>query len=216
MKRCDNCGYENQASAGRCEKCGARLGASAPPPSQEAESPPPPDGSKKTVKGKASSLPFLDQASDAPSTFDAPPGACSKCGYPLREEMSSCPNCGFSTKTAAKHSGNKNPGGKKTLAISDFEGFGEATPSFELRDEKQDRNIPFQGKEITLKRENVAPDSMSISGEAHARIHYKDGKWLVEDLSSNGATFLQVTRELEIKDGDMLILGQKVFRFKEK
>ena len=67
-----------------------------------------------------------------------------------------------------------------------------------------------------LNRENLDEENMTLSGGEHAALAFKDGKWTIEDKSSNGATFVQANRPIELADGDMIILGQKIFRFRLK
>lgn len=77
--RCRNCGWENPDGQTNCEKCHGSLGDATP-----AHKPTTPvsDRMKSTV---AEGVIFSDQAS-APMT-------CSKCGYPISDSSTSCPNC---------------------------------------------------------------------------------------------------------------------------
>jgi hypothetical protein len=217
MKRCDNCGYENQANNERCDKCGARLG---DPVSQDPESNPPASvesqaGGKKTVIGKPVDKPFIDESQASSSPEIETDGKCPKCGYPARPDATACPNCGFQLADASAKV--PPPAGKKTIAMGDFSGFGEESqPSFELLSDKGEESHRFKGASVMLNRENLEEDNMTLSGNEHAQLTFVEGKWQIEDKSSNGATFVQANRPIELEDGDMIILGQKIFRFRLK
>jgi len=143
---------------------------------------------------------------------------CENCGYEAPGAPERCPKCG--ARLSAPEAGSPPPpvgGGRKTIAIADFQGIGgSATPRFELVLEKQQRTLAFEGSDVLLNRDNVDKDNPSISGAAHARLTFENGRWQITDLSSNGATFVQVNGTVPIQDGDLVILGQTVFRFKSE
>ncbi len=89
----------------------------------------------------------------------------------------------------------------------------EGGPSFFLTDTKQNVKKHFTGEAVVVNRENLDETNTSLSGETHARFLYKDGKWYIQDTSSNHLTFLQVKGEVELQHGDMMVLGNKIFRF---
>lgn len=86
--RCKNCGWENPEGQKKCEKCHGSLGDAAP-----AHKPTTPvsDNMKSTV---AEGIVFSDQ-SPVPA-----PMTCPKCGYPISDNSTSCPNCNHELQSA--------------------------------------------------------------------------------------------------------------------
>lgn len=74
----------------------------------------------------------------------------------------------------------------------------------------------FDGQDILLNRGLVAPGNQSVSSERHARIFQQDGRWYIQDLSSNQATFVQVRDPMPLEDGTAIVIGQKIFTFQSK
>ncbi len=81
--RCKNCGWENPDGLTKCEKCHSNLSDATP-----AHKPTTPvsDRMKSTV---AEGVVFSDP------TPVSSPKTCPKCGYPISEGSTSCPNCNF-------------------------------------------------------------------------------------------------------------------------
>ena len=191
-----------------------------------------PQGGHKTVMGQASNMPAWDKpaADNRPSTDSTI--KCPSCGfYPLRAAVSDetpCPNCGEKGKaisgsddaapanssSAASNGLAASKGGAKTMMLSDLTPEEEEKPGFALIEERSQEQLVFDGEEVTLKRDLLDADNMSISGTAHASIKLRDGKWSIQDLSSNGATFIQVKGEVELNDGDKVLIGNKIYTFK--
>ena len=86
--RCRNCGWENPDGETKCEKCHGSLGDASP-----AHKPTTPvsDRMKSTV---AEGVIFSE-----PSPISSPK-TCPKCGYPISEGSTSCPNCNFELQPA--------------------------------------------------------------------------------------------------------------------
>lgn len=70
--------------------------------------------------------------------------------------------------------------------------------------------IEFQD-ELTIVRANADPGDISISSKPHAKIKKKDGKWILENLASNKAVFVQVQGEVEIGNGSIVLIGSEKF-----
>jgi predicted component of type VI protein secretion system len=82
--------------------------------------------------------------------------------------------------------------------------------------DKGKTTLDFEGEEVSLNRDNLDANNKSISGGQHAKIEYENGQWYIKDQSSNGFTFIQVRDRMPIQSGDMIIMGNKLFVFKEK
>jgi hypothetical protein len=81
---------------------------------------------------------------------------------------------------------------------------------------KEERIIDLKGGEIILNREILDKDNLSLARGGQARLTQQDGKWRIENMSSLGSTFLQISSPTEIQEGDVLLMGDTLFRFKRK
>jgi len=133
---------------------------------------------------------------------------CTACSYLMAETLDVCPNCNFDSSAKVVEAP-KN----KTISFDQFQYSKDI--GFKLMPHNSDGQlINFKGETSVLNRENVGPEDMSISGENHAIISNVDGKWYIENRSSNEATFIRVDGKIEISDGAVIILGQsKVYTF---
>jgi predicted component of type VI protein secretion system len=55
------------------------------------------------------------------------------------------------------------------------------------------------------------PEDGYVSG-LHCRIAYQNGHFLVTDLGSSNGTFVRLSKEAEVHTGDILLMGQQLFR----
>lgn len=246
MLRCNNCGYINDEHSVSCAKCGAdlqdakkivRTSSSRSIPhttTGSVEQVAHQRKSKQTIKGKTSDQPYLDESRKSESLSsqgESSELSCASCRYPLRQHQLICPNCGFDNSTDITASNEEDlhatkgfdeaedgpiePRHKTILDPWEVTDIGESK-KFELVTDKGKTVIPFEGEEITLNRQNLDAQNKSISGSQHAQIEYKDGQWYIQDQSSNGFTFIQVRGRTPIQSGDMIIVGNKLFVFREK
>lgn len=74
--------------------------------------------------------------------------------------------------------------------------------------------MKYSGKEVILSRQNTEPNNFSITSKEQAALIYNDGRWYLEDRSQFRSTFLLVAERTELKDGDVILLGDRKFRFK--
>lgn len=234
---CAKCGSKLDASGASASAAKSPVSDAAKTVAGGASSAPPVDNTPqvghKTVMGQASNMPAWDQPAAANKTSTDSNIKCPSCGfYPLRTAVSAadpCPNCGEKGNAAASAPADVSPaasdrsagsglaaskGAAKTMMLSDLTPEEEEKPGFALIEERSQEQLVFDGEETTLKRELLDADNMSISGTAHASIKLQDGKWTIEDLSSNGATFIQVKGAIELTDGDKILIGNKIYTFK--
>jgi hypothetical protein len=144
---------------------------------------------------------------------------CQQCQYPLRVEpsrSSPCPNCGYSGLEGNQANTVFNMG--KTMAVSGLEEAGDQGIDefkFKLIEESSKSEIKIQSEdpEVVLNRDYLDPGNMSISGTQHVLIRFRDHKMYIEDVSSNGSTFLQVKNTMKIRQGSRLVLGNKICLF---
>jgi hypothetical protein len=79
-------------------------------------------------------------------------------------------------------------------------------PSFEPLE------LQFCEDENLLNRASVEADNPTISRNQHALLTVEDGKWYLENKSSALATSLVLTGKHEIQDGDIVIIGNRIFK----
>ena len=98
----------------------------------------------------------------------------------------------------------------------------QAEPSFILKpiqrmnERKPVENTEFEGSEVSLKRDNTEPGNPTISSKGQATVTHKDGHWYIEDKSEQKTTFVQASHLTELHDGDIILLGNRLFEFKEQ
>lgn len=111
-------------------------------------------------------------------------------------------------------------GKNKTINLSQL-GFDTGAPTLKFALESIDgkKSIDFELDEegqLVFNRASLDKNNPTISSKEHFQISHDNGEWSIEDLSSNQATFIQVDKKMPIKDNAVIIVGNKIFRFKIK
>lgn len=169
---------------------------------------------------------------------------CPKCGYPLRAGVEKCPNCRFllvpnqqpqDQECPRSHNGMEDaPMRRQTRVASANETKGnykgtvnpymmslEADPTFTLKpirrmDERHDfAEQEYEGDEVVLNRDNTERNNLSITSKQQAVVTNIDGRWFIEDKSEQKTTFVQASCKTELHDGDIILLGNRMFQFHE-
>jgi hypothetical protein len=66
---------------------------------------------------------------------------------------------------------------------------------------------------IELNREKLDPDNFTITSKVQAELSYKNGKWYLQDKSTLNTTFIRVAERTELKEGDIILMGDRKFIF---
>jgi hypothetical protein len=156
-------------------------------------------------------------------------GSCPKCDYRVRSNEKSCPNCGYllESKTSddipkeeVKEIGKDSPvRADKNKTVNPWVWVPSNTQTCSLtlvaaENEKTDMpRVDFTGNEVILKRDNTEPDNLTITSKEQAALLYEDNKWFIEDRSEMRTTFIHAGEKKELKDGDIIILGNRRFTF---
>jgi len=74
----------------------------------------------------------------------------------------------------------------------------------------------YQGEEVILNRQNTDPENSTITSRQQALLSFDNGKWYIEDKSAYKTTYIRVTKKTEIKEGDIIGLGDREFEFTTK
>ncbi|WKZ64705.1 MAG: hypothetical protein QY315_07825 [Saprospiraceae bacterium] len=76
--------------------------------------------------------------------------------------------------------------------------------------------ISLENAENNLNRDKLDPGNMTITSSSQAIVQQRGGKWLIRDTSSMQTTFVKVQGEMELRDGDIILMGNKIFKFSRK
>ena len=193
-------------------------------------------GSHQNTPDKSSSRQSNVENNDALSQ-------CPKCGYPLRPGVEKCPNCKFQLnsnshidKTPARShisspstedtyrrptrmSSDSGSKGAFRGTINPYMMNMDVEPTFILKpikriDERHTFNEQeYEGKEVILNRDNTEQNNSSITSKQQAVITNVDGHWYIEDKSEQKTTFVQAAQKIELHDGDIILLGDRLFEF---
>lgn len=189
VSQCPSCGYPVLGDFQSCPSCGA-------PIKRQAQPAPAPAAPKPVARPAAVEF-------DLPSTV-----TCQKCGEEVPASSSFCPKCGekihLQTVRAIRH----RPEPKKPQC------------SLTLIPEEDDTTEAFtknyEGESVILNRDNTEPTNRTITSKEQAALIFEEGKWYLENRSELGSTYLEANRKLEILPGDVVVLGDRRFKFEPK
>lgn len=234
--RCKNCGWPNKPDVTHCVKCGEPITDDDPLPMGgtirvDNRPEPEPSNLKKTVIEAAGFNLPKNNVVDRTMPIDQVGGSssqCPKCGYQLRPGADKCPNCNTPVMAATVRNEpephqadnvNFHSAPRRQTTINPYLMDMDPTPMCSLRpikkvnEHKEPSINEYEGKDIVLERANTDPDNGSITSQGQARLTNVDGAWFIEDMSEQKTSFLQVARKTEIKDGDIILLGNRLFEF---
>jgi len=221
----------------KCEKCNAPLSGSM------VEKQPVSNGNHSVAEHLKKTVPesggiYAGHSSDSFSTVES---ICSKCGYPLGKGMNVCPNCGNSAfKPSAEVSQCvqcRNPlpshakfcpvcGASVHLAKAPHSGtvpgwdspqqggFCTLKPIAWKGEEVQYNPITYSGDTISLNRSNTDPNNHTITSKVQAMLTREGNDWYIEDRSEQHSTLIRVRKKIKLENGDVIVLGNRMFEFK--
>lgn len=211
--RCQFCGWENPETKSTCEKCNQPLQqASNLGKSTVRENPLSGDSSDYQTHSQES---FNPKATVREKSFTRESSACPACGYPVDGE-DKCPSCG--TQLTMTEDPFSIGGFKKTVRPNhnhrfnheEFRGF----RLVKLSESGQTLgSVQFDKNETELNRENTDPSNQTITSQTQAIVKKEGDKWMISDQSALHSTFVQASRPIELQNGDLILLGDQVFRF---
>jgi len=222
--RCGFCGWDNPEGAEVCEKCHKPL---QKVESESLSSAPISDKSQATRRIDQNDISVLKATiNEHPLSSQGENGEdvdlCPECGYELENGI--CSNCGYKEtlrleddqvdvlekpsdvdKKATRRPGRKEKKENKKcrFVLTPFSEDGE--PEGDL--------IDYSGTCVSLNRGNTDPDNSTITSQVQAVLTNIDGKWYVEDRSELKTTFVRAARRIELQNGDLILLGNQLYRF---
>ena len=206
--RCTNCGWDNADQNTRCEKCNAPLEKTArevgenQSPIFETPSPGIREAIGKTVR---EDKPFNKTLRDYKETLRDP------IEEPIVPKVSE----------PKQPTDNKSPYGG---TIPPWMQFGASAMSFcrltpmpiAPNDIHLPQEVELKGEYNELNRGNLEPDNFTISQKVQAIMACKDGKWYIKDQSPYKTTFVLASEEVPLKNGDVILMGNRRFVFSEE
>lgn len=215
---CKNCKTANPEDALRCLHCNAPLDGSMVIRSDKKQGTT--RGSKQKIEKSTSAI-YQNESRKT----------CPKCGYPNQSIADACVRCHTSladkkeAKTKAvpaeplvKASEKK---ASMNLTVNPWAEPPVVPDKYSLTPLKSDfteggDSIPLKEGKNNLKRDNLDPGNMTITSASQAVIRCEGGKWTIEDTSTMKTTFVHVSGQSELKDGDIILLGNKLFKFSKE
>ena len=217
--RCQFCGWDNPQGKTNCEKCNKPLTDTASVSGYEKVSPVSERHSRPTDRQAASIFNLKATVREGVSGHETErqnQDTCPECGYPLENGV--CASCGYDAKAAHKPASNADAVAdmRKTVRPQrkgDKEGQFTLTPISEETGLPEGEPLVFEGNEVCLNRDNTAPKNLTITSARQALIRCEQGKWNIEDGSEYKTTFVQAARAIELQKGDLILLGNQLYRF---
>lgn len=207
--RCTNCGWDNADQNTRCEKCNAPL--------------------EKTMRVGGEDQVYI---------YETPPsGMQGSIGKTVREDQGYNKTQRDYPKTQRdpveepvaplapqepKQPSNADPvyGG----TIPPWMQFGPSAMSFcrltpmplAPNEKHLPQEVELKGEYNELNRGNLDPDNFTISQKIQAVLTCKDGKWFIKDQSPYKTTYILASEEVPLKNGDVILMGNRRFVFTEE
>jgi predicted amidophosphoribosyltransferase len=214
---CPVCNAENEDGWLFCQACGAKLKQPQTAPKQL------PAQEQLIAPGKIQFHEAIDSARPPQQAADMKTigsgslaSTCPKCSSHLPPRSRHCPACGTEvpvdhtevpvdhTPVPADHTvamASYRPGQKARLRLIVDDG--KPGEEFELGDQT---GLGRVKGDITF------PDDDYMSGR-HARIVRKGNQYWLSDEGSRNGTFIRITGDVELKPGDMILVGKQLFLF---
>lgn len=214
---CPTCKAVNDATWAYCQQCGSQLHkmgmpkASAPP-----ASPPMPVAPPMPPISKPAAAPMGSPAVAAPRPMPAPAMDVAPRPTPASSGMVNCPSC----------SRINTPGSSFCATCGSALIAGEQTVPMQSRGSSPKLRLIQEGggdgevykldtDETIIGRNNGDirfPHDGYMSGR-HARIIHRGDRFVLVDENSRNGTFKRIDGEVELKAGDIILIGKQLFRF---
>ena len=222
--RCNYCGFENPSTNAICEKCKQPLDETNIPVAQSKGEPVRYEAveqltqrkqngefnPKKTVREREKRSAEISDIIN-----------CPQCGYPVDIYAETCPDCG-SFISQGNNSDNHREWSKTIRPVlkkgHKEQKAGKGSFSLTLIPDENDNTFPVvltftEVEEVVLNRQNTEKENATITAGKQALVKYHNEKWSIVDQSDMCTTFVQAKREIELEDGDLIIMGDRLFRF---
>jgi len=134
---------------------------------------------------------------------------CQNCGKEVAFSFRFCPDCGTEIEKRTINPFNINEVSK----LEESKHQCSLTLLNEVEGDLKDGEIKeYTGNSIILTRDNTESGNRTISKE-HAELVYEDEGWTILNRSGYGATMVAANRKISLQSGDIILLGNRRFRF---
>lgn len=203
-KSCPHCGYPVMGDFSSCPNCGASI-APAPRPTTIQR----PDGQPETPAAPLAGTVATGKNSLLNELGIDETVKCDKCGAEVSIDFTFCPKCGerihLPTVRAIRHKPTAAPEPPKPKC------------RLTIIPEEDEQEVPvpneYEGASIILTRDNTEANNRTITSKEQAELICEDGKWYVLNKSELSSTYLEANRKLEIQQGDVIVMGDRRFKF---
>lgn len=189
--RCKNCGWENPDGNQKCEKCNTPLLGGVSSQNEEVHS---------TIRESVPFEPQKPQNGGTGKTIIDPP-----VNNPQKQKTAPTVTTGGTINPYAGM-GAYVPIPRCILKPVIF-------PGEDARYAPQQVNI--KGDYNELNRGNLDPDNNTITSKIQATLTSKNGKWYIQNQSDQKTTFVFAGEPIEVKTGDIILMGNRTFVFEE-
>jgi len=215
--RCLNCGWENPNGISLCEKCkSSLLDESLNNLNANGDLS---DNITKTVKGSNPDQPYLDvgkMTGKTPQEESVELTYCRNCGYPIRGKTIQCPKCHYQLTAEKKESNPPFPESSLKKTINPYKQSKESACYLKPVPRENELELTtneYQGTNILLNRKSLEPGNPTITQKTQAELIFEEGRWYISDRSEHHTTFLQIKEKNPLSDGDVLLIGDRLFIF---
>lgn len=200
---CPHCGYPMIGNSANCPNCGREI-EKAPKPTT-VQNPkqmemPQQVAPRVTTSGGANSLAELGYSDKV---------ICSNCKEEVSIDFAFCPKCGERIHLPTVRVNRR----KQTPPPEPPKPKCHLTLIPEEEEQMEPTCNDYEGDTIILTRENTEASNRTITSKEQAELTCEDGKWFLQNKSEFGSTYLEANRKLELQAGDVIILGDRRFRF---
>ena len=221
--KCHFCNWDNPEGRTKCEKCDHDLQPDTVELSPHVHERPttrkPVDSPANNLKNTINESEFKRMQEHMNGTVSEEHNLCPDCHLEL--EDGECPSCGYKKehkeneqKTDSKMNVNKNKETQRWDPKADIvKGRFVLTPLSGKDRMPESDPMQFAGNEVILNRDNTDPENTTITSKTQAVITFDNGKWSIFDESELRSTFVQASRKVELQDGDIILLGNQLYRF---
>lgn len=214
--RCQFCGWDNPQGKETCEKCNKPLTSNV---TEEAKT----VASNETNHDRPTDRQVAGAFNPKATVREIPVGGnvvnnniteCPECGYTL--ENGECSACGYKVGEGKPTPENVVVDPRKTvrpIRKGEKEGEFKLVPISEETGMPEGDELSYEGNTIILNRDNTDPKNSTITSQEQASLTFENGKWSIEDKSEYKTTFVQAVRKIELQQGDLILLGNQLYRF---